>query len=171
MDALKTYDYLTKSRERVSVAVRLLSSEQYLRPFPFGLKSVSSTITHMMISEWYYIQRLKGLAVPPYDQWPIKEETPPAFATIEHHWREQAAHTRETIAAEHDWNRRITWHSFPNEQGKRFYITATAGEFFTQLTLHEVHHRAQILVMLRELGHPVEDLDYNALMFDRQEAP
>lgn len=77
------------------------------------------------------------------------------------------------LATERDWNRKITYLSFPDDHGRRFHITATAGDFFTQLALHEVHHRAQLMAMLRELGDavpPLQDLDYNEMMFERQEA-
>mgnify|MGYP003453290238 CR=1 FL=1 len=44
-------------------------------------------------------------------------------------------------------------------------------DLFTQLALHEMHHRAQIMAMLRESGAAIlEDLDYNALMYQRVEA-
>jgi uncharacterized damage-inducible protein DinB len=124
----------------------------------------------MMNSEWYYIERVLGREVPPYPQWPMQEESPPAFEIIERTWRERAKSTRAAIAAERDWGRRITWLSFPNEAGKRFHITVTPGDLITQLALHEVHHRAQIMAMMRERGRPLEDLDYNAMMFERQEA-
>lgn len=173
MDPLRIYDYLTLSRQRVLDAVRPLTPQQYHRPFTFGLKTIGTTLTHIMISEWYYIERLEGRAVAPYEQWPIKYESPPAFDVIEAAWREQAKRVRAAIAAEREWNRRITYLSFPDDHGKRFHITATAGDFFTQLALHEVHHRAQVLAMLRELGDgvmPVQDIDYNDLMYERREA-
>jgi len=49
-------------------------------------------------------------------------------------------------------------------------MTATAGDIATQLVLHEVHHRAQAMAMLRHLGRPVQDIDYNDLMYERVEA-
>ena len=179
MDPLKIYEYLVMTRTRVFDAVRALSPQQYERQFEIGLKTIGSTLAHLMISEWYYIERLQGRAVPPYDHWPIKYENPPAFDVIETTWREQAKNTRASIAAESergDWNRKITWLSFADDArgGKRYHVTATAGDFITQLALHEVHHRAQIMAMLRTVpgvgSHPLEDLDYNALMFERREA-
>lgn len=172
MDPLRIYDYLTKARERVLDAVRPLTPQQYDHAFNFGLKTISSTLAHIMISEWYYIERLEGRRVPPYDQWPIKYESPPAFEIIENTWREQTKNIRASIAAERDWNRKVSFLSFPDEDGKRFQVTATAGDFFTQLALHEVHHRAQIMAMLREFGGsvaPLQDLDYNDLMYERSE--
>lgn len=177
MDPLRTYDYLLRARRRVLDAVRPISPQAYLRPFPFGLRSIGSTLTHIMISEWYYVERLLGRDVPPYDTWPIKYESPPPFDTVEATWREQADRTRATLAAERDWNRPISYLSFPDDAGRRYHIRTTAGDFFAQLALHEVHHRAQVLVMLRLLAaepgsacKPLtgEEIDYNVLMFDRQ---
>lgn len=173
MDPLKIYEYLTRTRERVLEAIRPLSPARYHHTFHFGLKTIGSTLSHIMISEWYYIERLEGRPVAPYDEWPIKYENPPTFDVIEQTWRAQAARVRAALAAERDWNRRITYLSFPDDHGKRYRITATAGDFFTQLALHEVHHRAQIMAMLREFGDaasPLQDLDYNSTMFERQEA-
>lgn len=176
MDPLKIYDYLTKSRERVFDAVRPLTPEQYFRPFTIGLKAIGPTLAHLMISEWYYIERLQGRTVPPYEQWPIKYEPPdtPAFDVVERTWREQAKRIRIAIAAESDWARTITWLSFPDDTrgNKRFHIACTAGDLMTQLALHEMHHRSQVMAMLREIGPPIkplEDLDYNAMMFERVE--
>jgi uncharacterized damage-inducible protein DinB len=52
-------------------------------------------------------------------------------------------------------------------------VTASAADQFTQLVLHEVHHRAQAMNMLCHLGVAVatEDIDFNALMFARRAAP
>lgn len=178
MDPVRIYDYLMKTRERVMDAVRPLTPAQYQRTFAFGLCAGSpgglgSTLTHVMVSEGYYIDRIQGRAVPPYEQWPIKYENPPPFEIIERTWREQARRIRAVVGAEKDWKRTITWLSFPDDTrgNKRFHITCTAGDIFTQLALHEVHHRAQIMAMLRESGAAIlEDLDYNALMYDRREA-
>ena len=175
MDPLRTYDYLTLARGKVFDWVRPLSAAQYLQKFPIGLGSLGCTLTHIMIAEWFYMQRMYERSVPPYEEWPIQYEKPPAFAVVETTWRAQAVDTRAAIAAERDWSRKISWRGFPDEQGRVFDITATAGDFVTQLVLHEVHHRAQIMAMLRVLGDarpgpPLEDLDYNALMFERRPA-
>lgn len=171
MNPVRIYDYLLKCRERIFDAVRPLTPAQWTQEFSIGLKSIGATLTHLMISEWYYIERLEGRVVPPYEQWPIKYENPPAFDVVENTWREQAKNVRAAIAGERDWNRKITWLSFPDDtrDNKRFQITCTAGDLMTQLALHEMHHRAQVMMMLREVGRPVEDIDYNALMYERVE--
>jgi uncharacterized damage-inducible protein DinB len=39
----------------------------------------------------------------------------------------------------------------------------TAGGAATQLLFHEVHHRAQVMAMLRHVGTPLQGLDYSLL--------
>lgn len=168
MDPLKIYDYLAASRLRVLDAAGRLSDDQWRRQFAYGMNSIARTLTHVMVSEWYYIQRLHGRELPPYEQWPIRDEEAPGGDVIERTWREQASQTRAALAAERDWSRRIEWIGFPNAHGKRFHVAASAADLFTQLAFHEIHHRAQVMAMLRELGHPVQDLDYNATRFERR---
>ena len=171
MNPLRIYDYLVTMRQRVLDAVRPLTPAQLQREFPFGLRTIGSTLTHVMISEWYYVERLAGREVVPYAQWPIKYETPPAFEVIEATWTPQARNVRASIAAERDWERPVTWISFPDQHGRRARITASAGDMMAQLVLHEVHHRAQVMAMLRMSGDgvkPLEDVDYNEIMYERR---
>lgn len=172
MHPLKTYDFLILSRDRIFDAVRSLTHVQYLHRFPYALNTIGATLTHMMTSEWYYFERFRGRSVPPYEQWEIQYENPPAFAVVEKKWREQQKDVREVIAVERDWNRRIEYDTFPDDNNKRFHIGATAADILTQLALHEMHHRAQLLIMRRELipsAPLVLDLDYNDLMYERCE--
>jgi len=172
MDPVRIYDYLIKARKPVLDAVRPLTSVQYGRRFDFGPGSIGITLTHIMNAEWYYIERLEGSTVPPYDQWPIQDESPPPFAIIDEQWREQATRVRASIAAQLDWRRPISWMSFPDEAGKRSTVSTNAGDLVTQLVLHEVHHRAQLMAMLRLMGDgvaTVQDIDFNALMFERSD--
>jgi uncharacterized damage-inducible protein DinB len=171
MDPLKTYDYLVKARERVFEAVRALPPEQYGREFPIGLKTLGSTLTHVMIVEWAYMERIQGRRLPPYEQWPIQDERPPAFEVIERTWREQAPRTRSAMEAVRDWDREFEYDSrdWAVASGKTTLITASPSDIVMQMTLHEVHHRAQVMAMLRELGKPLENLDYGYFMYKRRE--
>lgn len=178
MNPVRIYDYLVTCRGRLLDAARPLTTTQWTQEFPIGLKSIGATLTHLMISEWYYIERLEGRDVPPYETWPIRYEPPhmPAFEIVETTWREQMQRVHDVIVTEnekHNWDRTITWISFPDDTrgNKRFRITCTAGDLFTQLALHEMHHRAQVMAMFRELDRPLQDIDYNNLMFKRMEVP
>ena len=157
------------TRRRIFDWVRPLDTAQYGRVFPIGLERIDRTLTHIMISEWYYVQRMLARDVPPYAEWPIRQETPPPFATLEAEWTAQADRTRAALVAVSDWEARIEY-GVTTDEGESQIVTTTAADLFTQLVLHEVHHRAQAMNMLRHLGVAAQDLDFNSF-FDRRAAP
>jgi len=166
MDPLKIYDYLTKARSRIFDWIRPLTAEQYAREFPIGLGALGRILTHVMICEWSYMERIRGNAVPPYKEWPIQDETPPPFARLEEVWTAQARQTRDTLAAVPDWNAPIEYQV--DWDGQPTIVSPSAADIFTQLSLHEVHHRAQIMNILRHLGVVMEDIDFNSLTYPRR---
>ncbi len=170
MEPLRIYDYLTLARQRILQRVRPLSAEQYAREFPIGHETLGRTLTHIMISEWYYVQRIRGCDVPPDDQWPIQQENPPPFGALEAAWIEQAGDTRDALSAVRDWSAELEYR-VTGDDDRAEIVTASAADIFTQLALHEVHHRAQVMNMLRHLGVPAEDLDFNTLFKRRQASP
>lgn len=170
MQPLKIYDYLMLVRQRILDSVRPLSDQQYEREFPIGHGTLGRILTHIMVSEWYYVQRIQERDVPPYEQWPIRWENPPPFAALETTWTRQADETRAALAAVRDWSAKLQYR-VTTADGRRMIVTTSAADIFTQLALHEVHHRAQVMNMLRQISGPVEDLDFNVLMFERREAP
>ena len=169
MQPLKIFDYLVLARQRVLEKVRGLSAEQYAQPTGIGHGSLDRTLTHILASEWYYVQRLLRRDVPPYEQWAIRWEEPPALADLEAAWAKQADETRAAIDSVRDWLEPIAYR-VTTDDGRRVIVTASAFDIVTQLALHEVHHRAQVMNMLTRLGAGVGDIDYNLLMYQRREA-
>src|SRR5687767_10141573 len=107
MEPLKIYDYLVLAREKVFGWVRPLSEEQNTQQFPIGLGSLARILTHIMICEYAYVLRIENREVPPYEQFPFQDETPPPFAALEPAWKEQASRTREVLSKLTDWNARL----------------------------------------------------------------
>lgn len=161
--ALKTYGYLTTARERLITQARSLTPRQHAEVFPIGLGSLLRTFAHILGAEWYYIQRLTEAELPPMAQWPIDDEKPPALPVIESIWHEQAPRTRAAIEAIDDWHAEVGYEVRWGEKPRR--VIATKADLVTQLVLHEMHHRAQAMNILRHLGVEAEDLDYNAMMY------
>lgn len=169
MNSVAIYDYLTLSRSRLLDTIRPLGPESYEREFPIGPGSLSRALTHIFISEWYYIERLERREVPPYARWAIRDENPPPFSELESIWRDQAGTTRAALGGVRDWDEAIEYR-VTLDDGRPVIVAASAHGLFTQLCFHEVHHRAQALNMLRHLDVPAEELDYNTLMFPRRDA-
>jgi uncharacterized damage-inducible protein DinB len=166
MEPLRVYDYLTLARGKVFDWVRPLGQDAWSREFPIGLGSLARTLTHIMICEWAYAERIQAHELPPYETWPIQDEKPPPLETIESTWTAQAGQTRAVLAAVGDWQAQLEYRVTRN--GQTTIINASVGDIFTQMTLHEVHHRAQAMNMLRQLGVKLKDIDYNYLMYKRR---
>jgi uncharacterized damage-inducible protein DinB len=168
MKPIEVHDYLARTRRLIFEAIRPLGAEAWSRAFPIGPGTIGRTLTHIMISEWYYVQRVTRRDVPPYEQWPIRDEDPPPPATLESAWNDQAAETRAALGAVRDWDAVIEY-QVTDDDGREMIVTTSAGGLFTQLAFHEMHHRAQVLNMLRQLGVTVGEIDFNAF-FERREA-
>jgi uncharacterized damage-inducible protein DinB len=93
-----------------------------------------------------------------WDEWPVREATCPTFADVEAVWRKQMPATRATLAAITDPERVVETRLVGPR--RTLVYTAKQGDLATQLLLHEVHHRAQAMTMLRQFGVEAQDVDY-----------
>ncbi len=165
------YDYLAKARARLFDWVRALSSEQYAQEFPHGLKTVQATLTHIASAEWAYGRRLRLEPVTAGES-PFQAAKMPAFADLEKAWTAMAGETRALLAEIADWDAPLEYRVFPQGPGgPALRIRTDKLGVALQMATHEIHHRAQVLAMLRQLGVPAQNLDYSAMMFEREEEP
>jgi len=174
MDPLRVYDYLALSRAHVFGWLRPLTDGQYRTEHPIGLGSLARTLHHMMGAEWFYMRRVRGetapLSDPPLEHNPeITTEQALSFARLEPAWTKQAEETRAGLAAVADWTTPTVYTT--EHDGEPYAYEASAADIFSQLAIHEVHHRAQAMHMLRRLGVETGEIDYNTLMWKRVDAP
>jgi len=172
MNFVRVYDILAQAREKLFGWTRPLSQAQYIQPFPFGLRTLRATLIEIARVELIYGMRLREEPLPPPplpDTFPISETRQPTFADLEKAWTAQAKETRATLAGTNDWTRTVPRRF---EQGDKIVIsTASKADLATQMLMHEVHHRAQAMAMLRQLGVEAQNLDYMAFAAKREEFP
>ncbi|MDQ7819540.1 MAG: DinB family protein [Armatimonadota bacterium] len=156
------YAYLEAARARLLQWVGGLTDEQYAREFPFGHRSIRATLVHTASAEWTYGRRLRGEVVPPPEERPFARFARTGVQPLAAAWAELAAQTRQTLAAITDWTAPV---EYAGLDGVR--IRTTTGGIAAQLLFHEVHHRAQVMAMLRQCGVSAQNLDYSILMFER----
>lgn len=166
-DIVHVYDVQTKAREKLFDWVRPLPQDQYTRSFPFGRGTIRTTLTHMAAAEWFLSRWIRGEADAGAAE-PPSEERQPAFADLETLWRAQAPRTRATLADVVDWNAEVETRIV---RPSRLVVIRAAprAQVATQLLLHEVHHRAQVMAMLRALGVEAQTLDYIGFVHKRRE--
>jgi uncharacterized damage-inducible protein DinB len=164
---VEAYEYLASARARLFDWVARLTRDEYVREFPVGHGSVRSTLVHVAAAEWGYVRRLQGEAVPPLEERPFFRYLAEPFPPLREAWEAQAQETRRVLQEARDGSRPVEYVSTFGGRRRRFRTTA-AG-LVTQLLVHEVHHRAQVMLMLRQLGQPAQNLDYSALRFEVEE--
>ncbi len=169
MNFLRVYDILTEARQRLFGWTRPLSQEKYTQPFPFGLRTLRATLIEIARVEHFYGKRLREEPLPSWEDYPISETRQPTFGELERVWSALAGETRATLAGIIDWNHTVTRRI--EQPDKIIVSTATKGDLATQLLFHEVHHRAQAMAMLRQLGVEAQNLDYVSFAAKREEFP
>jgi uncharacterized damage-inducible protein DinB len=167
IDMPRVFDYLVAARGRLLGWVRDLHAERpgaYAQAFPFGPGSIRATLLHVAAAEWAYVERLAGRDFPLADG-PFTVERLPALEPFVGAWDAQAARTAAAIRALGDPARPVEFISRVGPSPVR--ARATAAEIVLHMALHEVHHRAQVMAMLRQCGVRAENLDYSILAFTR----
>lgn len=164
------HDYLVKARAKLLDWVRPLSLEQYTQEFPLGLKTLRATMIEIASGEWVYTRRLRGEEVlPPADR-PFAPFAATGFAPLEPVWQDQTERTNRTLREIWDWSQPLEY-LVKQKDRPTIRIQTTTGGIAAQMLFHEIHHRAQAMAMLRQLGVAAQNLDYSLFMFHRTELP
>jgi uncharacterized damage-inducible protein DinB len=163
------YEYLANARIKLLGWVRPLTLEQYTKEFSIGKKTLRDTLVHTAASEWSYIRRIREepIAQKSQEDHPFWKYYQTGFAPLEAAWRELTEDTRRTLRRITDWSKPVEYTTIDS----KFRIRAVTGGIAGQLLFHEMHHRAQAMAMLRQLGVPAENLDYSILAYERTELP
>lgn len=104
-----------------------------------------------------------------WEEMPINETMHDTFPKVEAAWRAETPRTRATLASTMDWEKVVETVLYGRKRMRT--LTATRRDIATQLLLHEVHHRAQAMTMLRHLSVAAQDLDYIYFVQDERKAP
>lgn len=164
VDFVHFFDYLVLARGRLLDWIGAQPADLYSRAYPFGLGSIRATLLHVADIEWGYVQRLERRDYTRADS-PFTVERYPTLAALSAAWRTQQPTTRAALAGLGDPSRTVEYVSRNFTPPRR--TRTTAGGLAGQLLFHEVHHRAQVMTMLRLGGVPAQDLDYSRLMWER----
>lgn len=164
------YEYLVKARTKLWDWVRPLTVEQYKKEFPFGKKSLQATLAHVASAEWSYNRRIRGeaLGLKSMEDHPFWKFNDTPFAPLETAWRQLSEETGRTLRQITDWSKPVV---YTTTGDPKVQIRTTTGGIAGQLLFHEIHHRAQVMAMLRQFGIPAENLDYSVLNVERIKLP
>ena len=151
-DLLTLFGYDRWANDRLLKAVEQLSTEEFTRRVGGAYDSVRTTLVHIMEVERGWLARCDG------DMgWAdLNPDDFPSLESIRDEWKNVGRITHGIISrlAEGDLGRVVPYH-FENDKPR----TAALAEVLQHAANHAAHHRGQVVLMLRMLGHDPGNLD------------
>ena len=151
-DLRRLYDYGYWANARLLEAVARLTPEQFTQPVAGSYESVRNTRVHVMSAEWGWFDRCGG---PPRGP-ALQAADFPTLESIAETWRRVEAGGRAFLTALTDADvDRVVEFSLPKIEKR----SAPLGHLLQHGAVHAVHHRGQIALLLRMLGHSPGNFD------------
>ena len=156
------YDYSYWANARLFPSIAALTTEEFARPVAGSWGSIRSTLVHMMSAEGGWLERAGG----PKRGAPLKAEDFPTLTAVSGYWALQEQKVRGFLAnlSDEDAVRRLPF-TIPQLS---YSGELTIGEMLHHAATHNSHHRGQVSLLVRALGHEPVDVD---IMFYYGEQP
>lgn len=118
-------------------------------------EKIYSLMSHVVVAQFLWLHRIKGLAPPPYELWQ-------RYATVElMAMAEEAGKMWLSFIEEEDnFNRELTYTNFVG-----LPYTNNVEQIMIHLVNHSTYHRGQVALLLRQLGYNPINTDY--ITYDR----
>ena len=163
-DLERLYEYNYWANKQLLAVVAQLTPEQFTRSVAGSYGSVRNTLVHVLSAEWGWLDRCggpkRGERLNP-DDYPTLESLVRAWADVEHFMRDflsgldDDALTRDV--------------EFAIGAGPKQSIPL--GDLMQHAALHAVHHRGQVALLLRILGHAPGNFDLVIYDEERHRSP
>lgn len=151
-DLERTYDYGYWANKRLLAVVAQLTPEQFARTVVGSWGSVRNTLVHILNAEWGWLDRCGGHARGPS----LKADDYPTVESLVETWTKVEEWMRTFLAGLDDGELKRTV-EFKNPRGET--QSMVLGEMMQHGANHGVHHRGQVALLLRVLGHAPGNFD------------
>ena len=163
IEDLKTlFDYSYWANSGLREVLSQVTTEQFTQPVAGSYGSIRNTMVHMVSAEWGWLERCGG----PARGAALKAPDYPTANAVFDVWRGVEAHVRDFLATlqDKDLGRVV---EFALGGGPR--QSMALGQLLHHAAIHAVHHRGQVALLLRALGHVPGNFDI-LLYYDRRSA-
>jgi len=150
-DLQALYDYGYWANRKIFDVLAQLTQEEFTQAVAGSFGSVRNTMVHMMSAEWGWLDRSGGAARGPA----LVATNYPTVASLADQWSQVEANMREFLATLSDSDL---------DQLREFSFGGPAysmrrGDLLQHAAIHGVHHRGQVALLLRSLGHAPGNFD------------
>src|SRR5687767_6003577 len=152
IDLATLYDYCYWANAKLLAVVSELTPEQFTQPVAGSYGSVRNTLVHMLSAEWGWLDRCGGAPRGPA----LVAADYPSAATLIDRWQQVEAHMRAFLSnlGDEDLNKIV---EFSLGNGPKHAMRV--GELMHHGAIHGIHHRGQVALLLRSLGHASGNFD------------
>jgi uncharacterized damage-inducible protein DinB len=152
-DLERVYDYSYWANRKMFGVLTQLTPEQFTQNVAGSYGSVRNTLVHVLSAEWGWLDRCGGPARGPA----LKAEDYPTVDSLIDRWTTVEAQMRSFLASltDADLVRSI---EFKLHAADRVHVMRL-GDLLQHGANHGVHHRGQVALLLRVLGHAPGNFD------------
>lgn len=147
------YRYNDWADDQLLLACGQIGDAKLDQPFDMGVGSIRATMMHILIGEDTFLRRAQGQVEAKWGDESERAIVAQMKERFDDTWRRRDAFFA-TIADADLPQKRIYRDSYGS-----LYAT-TLGDLIVQICTHSLHHRAQVVNMLRRVGAKPPELDY-----------
>jgi len=155
------YDYSYWANRKLFRVISQLTPEEFTRHVAGSYGSVRDTMVHAFSAEWGWLGRCGGPERGPRlnpDDYPTVESLMEAWNKVEVYVREFLSKLKDEDMARNA--------EYTNDRGEK--RSMPLGELMQHAANHGVHHRGQVALLLRLLGHAPGNLDILVYYADKR---
>lgn len=151
-DLQNLFEYSYWANRHLFDVLTQLTDEEFVRPVAGSYGSVRNTMVHTVSAEWGWLDRCGGRPRGPS----LKSDDYPTVASVRERWQEVEGHVRSFLSAlrDDDLDRKVEW-----ALGSGPAHTSTLSDLLQHVIVHGIHHRGQVALLLRLLGHAPGNFD------------
>jgi uncharacterized damage-inducible protein DinB len=151
-DLRTLFDYGYWADRKLFEVLSQLTTEQFIQPVGGSYGSVRNTMVHILSAQWGWLDRCGGPTRGPA----LVGLDYPTAASLLDRWQQVEAFTREFLEnlRDEDLDRVV---EFAFRDGPRYAMRL--GDLMHHAAIHGVHHRGQVALLLRSLGHVPGNFD------------
>ena len=146
------FDYGYWANDRLCGVLSQLTTDQFTQSVAGSYGSIRNTMLHMLSAEWGWLERCGGTPRGPA----LNAQDYPTVASLFDRWKYVEARVREFLSTlqDEDLGRVV---EFAIGGGSK--QSMALGQLMHHAAIHGVHHRGQVALLLRTLGHVPGNFD------------
>lgn len=158
---LTLFDYHYWATNLILEQVEKIPYEAFIEERSSSWKSIRGTLVHMLSAEYTWRQRCQYHNSPQ----PLPESDYPTLGILRAHWSEDRAAMRSYLRTlrDDDLQRMVDYRTSAG-----IPYSTPLWQILTHVTMHGMQHRAELALILTELGYSPGDIDL--IMYLRQRA-